>query len=120
MQPDFRFRIHRIGACFPDKYNVDIFVLPDGTVEGTVRSTVDTIGFIPVSFTIDRTCVYEMKGAFEGLDASDCDEPSINIGYGEAGAPLDIKSLHPLLLMNDPGASFLWHKCVEICDMCLP
>ncbi|MEI8379590.1 MAG: hypothetical protein WCJ09_05650 [Planctomycetota bacterium] len=36
---DFRFRIHRCAARFPDQCSVEIFILSDGTVKGTARDT---------------------------------------------------------------------------------
>ena len=62
MTVDFRFRIHRIGACFPDRTTVEVFVLSDGTVSGTYRNINEhDEGFVPVSFNVDPSLVFELS-----------------------------------------------------------
>ena len=99
---------------------MEVFVLSDGTVSGTYRNINEhDEGFVPVSFNVDPSLVFELRSLFEDVESS-ASTPWINVGYGESGKPLTVKHLFPPPQGQELSTDAkLWDKSVSLCDMCL-
>lgn len=119
MTVNFRFRIHRIGSRFPDKKTLDVFVLSNGKVNGTVRNLEKREeGFRPVLTDVDASVVAEMKTLFDLLDSSD-GAPWINVGMADHGSQLRIKSFAMPSESTECKTFRFWGLINGICEKCI-
>lgn len=126
----FRFYIHHHTFCHSDRCLVGVFVLSDGTVNGSVSAVETGAPMIPVHLKLEDSEVSALQHAFALAPSSVkhayrrafSSFSSVTIGYGVFGRSVywDVKRLpRPAPGFDRSDKALLWTRVISICDRCV-
>jgi hypothetical protein len=95
---------------------IDVFVLRDGTVDGTLRN-LDRKAWSPVHFKLVQSQIDELEETFQKAVPSD-GAADMTIGFGIGGSKVIVKRLSFPTTETPTATLQLWTSAMKVCDKC--